>query len=395
MNKTEKVSLTKYNIEIAIRDYFRYTTQKTVQHNISKIFIDNLANSSVAAKEELRNLFRQSPHWNETLDALILDTQRIKEPNGVAISRLAHTILRPAMYNTHDFFKSSTILLAIRYFSDVNAIPDAKAIYLDALNEIAPKAYAPGKKKSRIFMALCSALGVADMSANSEFQKNFAKLADELNEKTTPIKLFVSLNPAHFLTMSNPKDDRRGDCLTSCHSLNDTKTDYNGGCTGYARDEVTMIAFTTNDPNTKETLNNRKITRQLFMYKPHNGVLLQSRMYNTHYNDEFEYDNNLYRSLIEQEIACCEHVPNDWKSMPYQDNKDIQLDRHYRFGGFPDWLCSTNKITLSINDSYKTTADNFIIGNAGLCIACGQPTRQENGLYCTDCKIKQIQRSIA
>ena len=39
--------------------------------------------------------------------------------------------------------------------------------------------------------------------------------------------------------------------------------------------------FTVADPADKETLNNRKTTRQVFAYKPGNGLLLQSRMYNT------------------------------------------------------------------------------------------------------------------
>lgn len=72
--------------------------------------------------------------------------------------------------------------------------------------------------------------------------------------------------------MSNPKGDHRGTTLTSCHSFNSTEYEYNNGCTGYARDKVSFIAFTVADPADKETLNNRKTTRQVFAYKPGNGA---------------------------------------------------------------------------------------------------------------------------
>ena len=51
----------------------------------------------------------------------------------------------------------------------------------------------------------------------------------------------MSIHPAHFLTMSNPKRDNRGSTLTSCHSFNVIDCDYNCGCAGYARDYVTLI----------------------------------------------------------------------------------------------------------------------------------------------------------
>jgi|GEM_PF-3698475 len=35
--------------------------------------------------------------------------------------------------------------------------------------------------------------------------------------------LFISLNPAHFITMSNPIDDKRGETITNCHSFNRTE----------------------------------------------------------------------------------------------------------------------------------------------------------------------------
>lgn len=40
----------------------------------------------------------------------------------------------------------------------------------------------------------------------------------------------MSINPAHFITMSNPKGDVRGETLISCHSFNSSEYQYNNGC---------------------------------------------------------------------------------------------------------------------------------------------------------------------
>ncbi len=82
---------------------------------------------------------------------------------------------------------------------------------------------------------------MADEAAGSEFQKLYAQFADELSARQIGFKLYVSINPVHFLTMSNPKADSRGCILTSCHSINSTDYQYNNGCSGYARDHVSFI----------------------------------------------------------------------------------------------------------------------------------------------------------
>ena len=64
------------------------------------------------------------------------------------------------------------------------------------LKYIAPKAYRPNKKKSRIFKLICGALGVTNETVGSKFQKFYA----------------------HFVTMSNPKEDTRGNEVTVCES---------------------------------------------------------------------------------------------------------------------------------------------------------------------------------
>lgn len=274
MDMSELIERTKQNIWQAISDYGKHTDQTSVMDDCTANFVNQLASDSCYAKQELRELFSKSPVWDANLDALVINGTRTHDPDPGRIYALGTDILSEAIYRADN---SRPIYDAIRFFYDPNFEQEGIA----AIKQLAPKAYAPNKKKSRVFKALCQALGVADETAGSDFQRLYAQFADELTSKKIGFKLYVSINPAHFITMSNPKGDHRGTTLTSCHSFNSTEYEYNNGCTGYARDKVSFIAFTVADPADKETLNNRKTTRQVFAYKPGNGLLLQSRMYNT------------------------------------------------------------------------------------------------------------------
>ena len=273
-----------------------------------------------------------------------------------------------------------------RFFTEPSADEEQRDEFIEAINLLAPKAYAPGKKPSRIFKALCEALGVVDNTAGSSFQRLYAEFADELSSHKINFKLFVSLNPAHFVTMSNPKNDRRGGMLTSCHSFNSTDFDYNNGCSGYARDNCTMIAFTAADPSNPETLNNRKTTRQLFMYVPDSGLLLQSRMYNSSGGTHgAQAESKVYRDLIQREIAECENTPNLWKTQKYCGNNfNITIGEGKGFGGYPDWTYSEFAAMISIRNDHAENYENFDVGTYGLCIQCG--CEIDSKLYCKDCK---------
>lgn len=373
--------LTRGNIWTGIEDYFRHTDSSEVYDDISDAFVDRLAEDSIKSKQGLRELFRKSQGWNENLQAIVINGTKTHNPDYSLVHSLANSILRPIRWDS-DYEKCNLIERAICFFSRPN---DKTTDYIDAINILAPQAYAPRKKRSRIFKAICDSLGVTDLSAGSEFQRLFAQFADELSTRKIDFKLFMSINPAHFLTMSNPKDDNRGSTLTSCHSFNVTDYDYNCGCSGYARDDVTFIVFTASDPNNSETLNNRKTTRQLFMYKPDNGLLLQSRLYNTGggtYGAQAE--SKLYRDLVQREISSLEGVPNLWKTEKYCDNKhNVCISRGSGFGGYVDWVYPKFDAKISIRADHEHNFENFKVGAYGLCISCG--CEISNGLYCSDC----------
>ena len=388
MNMHDKIELTKRNIHTAINDYWKHTCLGTeIRNDISDDFINALAYDSCYAKQDLRNMLRKSPAWNEELDAVIINGTTTHDPDYNRIYRMAIRIVEPALNKTQeeDINKFNDIFIALNIFSS-NATPSPETI--EAINRIAPRAYAPGKKLSRIFKAFCVALGVADESPNSDFQRKFAQIADEMSSKKIPFKLYLSINPAHFITMSNPKNDNRGSCLTSCHSFNSGEYEYNNGCSGYARDSVTMIAFTVSDDNSPETLNNRKTTRQLFMYQPGNGLLLQSRMYNTRGGTHgAQAESVLYRDLVQREISRCEDAVNLWDTCKYYGNdKGVAIDAHCEFGGYADWDYEEFHPIISIRKDHAGDFRNFIVGRAGLCISCGEETENCDGLTCRSCR---------
>lgn len=385
MEAKEKIRLAEENIRQALRDYGRHTSKTEVLQDVSDAFIMRLAEDNYYAKQELRELFRKSPVWNEELDALVINGTRTHDPDYTRIKDLAWRILEyPSRTLSYEAY--CNIKKAICFFSEPNLDEEGKAEAIAAIKALAPKAYAPGKKPTRIFRALCMALGVNDETCE-RFSYLYAQIADEMTSHKIDFKLFVSLNPAHFITMSNPKHDDRGSTLTSCHSFNSTEYPYNNGCSGYARDNYTFIVFTVVDPTNAETLNNRKNMRQIFCYKPGNGVLLQSRLYNDAggtYREQAE--SKVYRDLVQREISALEEQPNLWQTFKYCGNGKIKLHSGYGFGGYEDWTYEDFCAKVSIRADHENDYKPFEIGTYGLCISCGCETSE--GLYCEECNDK-------
>ncbi len=384
MEMQEIIRQAEANIRQAVRDYGEHTYQKTVLEDISDAFIERLAEDSSYAKQGLRELFSKSPVWDANLDALIINGTRTHDPDHQRIRDLARRILRVPLLAA-DPDKCRLILDVIDFFPHPDYKDDREA-GIRAMDKLAPKAYKPGKKLSRVFKAIRVELGVADETAGSEFQHLYAQFADELTARKIGFKLFVSINPAHFLTMSNPKRDERGQCLTSCHSLNSTEYEYNCGCTGYARDDVSFIVFTVDDPADPETLNNRKTTRQIFAYKPGNGVLLQSRMYNTSGGVYGAVeDSKLYRDLVQREISALEGAPNLWKvsDSTSQTGRSLVF-KGSGFGGYPDWEFENFDGKVCVRFDHADDCESLVIGTWGLCVRCGEEIN--DGMYCKDCR---------
>ena len=392
MDIEKVIAQSEENIRQAIRDYAAHTSQTDVLDDVSDKFIHRLAEDNAYAKKELRELFSQSPVYDSKLDALVINGTRTHDPDPDRIVALARDILVGACGTPlpdGSTFSSNQMRSVAYFFSGDYSNEGERNEYLDVIQRIAPKAYKEGRKPSRIFKQVCQALGVADETAGSRFQRLYAQFADELTTRKIGFKLFVSLNPAHFITMSNPKHDGRGNTLTSCHSFNSTEYEYNNGCTGYARDKWSFIVFTVDDPSVPETMNNRKTTRQIFAYKPGNGLLLQSRMYNTSggvYGAA--EDSKLYRDLVQREISALEDEPNLWKTRLCLDDDDYVYNNCITvgigFGGYRDWEYKDFDAHISIRDDHADDYEPLKIGTWGICVVCAEENK--DGVYCSDCE---------
>ena len=395
--KESKEEQLERQIKDALSAYARYAEDGDNLNeieNASDNFVKRLARGAARAKEPLRVMMRKSPAWDEGLDAWVINGNRTHEPDVKKVARWLEELFFPIMYKEvapSIKFIISQYWWAIRNFFS----PDFEQYKDDIIaifNSIDKKIYAEGKKKSKVLRALLAHYGLWDELAHSDCQKYFALVADELSTKKIDYKLYVSINPAHILTMSNPHCDSRGAMMVSCHSLN-SEYSYKNGCVGYARDCISFIVFTVKDDEDMDNLYTRKTSRQMFFYEPESGVLLQSRMYKTMGNDGPSYGgvngydelSTEYRHLIQKEIAFCEGVPNLWeKPRKYVDNElDIKFNSDYGFGGYEDWIYRDFSPILSVRKDWDKEKKTFTIGEYGLCFSCGDECRE--GLLCNDC----------
>ena len=362
--------------------------------NPSDDFVKRLANEAAESKEPLREMMRKSPAWDEALDAWVINGNRTHEADYKKIEKWLDRLFQSIFYEKIGGpieFVFTNQWWAIDTFFGPDFEKDKDKV-IEALNDIDKRIYAEGKKKSKVLRALLAHYGLWDETAHSYCQKYFALIADELAAKRIDYKLYVSINPAHILTMSNPHYDSRGSMMVSCHSLN-SEYKYRNGCIGYTRDNISLIAFTVKDDEDMDNLYTRKTSRQMFFYEPESGVLLQSRMYKTMGNDGPSYGgvdgydelSTEYRHLIQKEIAYCEGVPNLWeKPRKYVDNElNINFGSHYGFGGYEDWTYSGFSPILSVRKDWDKEKKTFTIGKHGLCFSCGNICCE--GIQCDDC----------
>ena len=395
----EVTTINARNIRIGLADFGAHTYCHEVIEDITDAFIDRLAEDSAHAKKGLREIFRRVKGWNEDLQAIIINGNKTHDPDWENVRGLLAEITRDyknALYVKADFTAVYTFRSALDVFRHADGAEIE--VNLAALKKLAPHAYRKNRPLHRCFREFCKAIGIYDDTAGSQFQRLYAQYADEMKSKKIDFKLFVSINPAHFLTMSNPRNDERNrnntPMLVSCHTLNNGDSSYNVGNAGYARDDVTFIVFTASDPDNPETLNNRKTTRQLFMYKPQGGLLLQSRMYDTYGGTlGAQADSALYRDLIQRAISEGENAVNMWKTTNY-DESGFQIQEGYGFKGYCDWLeFSGSTIKISVrSDKAAFYADRrnryepFTVGTHGLCVNCGEEIESDiDGHQCLNC----------
>ena len=168
----DKINLAIRNIRKAISDYGLHTSKKTVIEDISEDFVSRLARDNYWRKFELRALFRRSPHWNEDLDCLILEGVRECEPDYHRIEYLLDQLFVEQLDHVRYTKRYKLLTSALCWFtlngSESEFIKEER---LNALKAIAPKAWAPNKRITRVLYSLCVALGVN--TSSSEFKRIF------------------------------------------------------------------------------------------------------------------------------------------------------------------------------------------------------------------------------
>ena len=187
-----------------------------------------------------------------------------------------------------------------------------------------------------------------------------------------------------------------GETMISCHP-------FKNGCVGYARDSVTMIAFTASDDKKPETLNNRKTNRQLFMYKVGNGVLLQSRLYTTCRDNSYggvecdecgwEYDEDdlteAYNADGERVLVCDDCLLHNYfycdECETYHHNNCLAIEEHGRYICYDCARENENYFYCEDCDSYHHIDEQCWVGDDYnghyVCNDCF-----EEYSYCNDCE---------
>lgn len=358
----------------AIRDFRRAYWEHTneliaISDNISEDFIWRLACDAAKAKTALREMMVRSPHWRESLQAWVIPFETKVSVTTDAIRQMILDMWHDWEYREGLQYDWGNIRQVVEYF-----LPGGteNPRIVAAVEKILGRA--PRGKLSKVFKKISTTLGVYTTARGSVYQKReaqlFTTLAAPFENGAFQVKkkdvLYVSLNPAHWLSMSNPKGDNRGDMMTSCHSFN-SRYSTRGGCIGYARDETSLIAFTT-APGDSDALLNRKTARQVFIYK--NGALLQSRLYTSNTGESYggvyasggHWENDVFLKVIQAEIARCEKARGGWSDvvdyrnkeyLPNSNNPDnrhnlklndfgVEVFKGYEFGGYLDWEAFSN-----------------------------------------------------
>lgn len=383
----------------------------------SLCFVRRLAVDAIEAKAGLIEILSKSPYWQEDILAVRYPLPQKEEipwsKVRVSLRRyfcLEHGINEKIYRLVFSALKKTLAEISLEsgvkvYLNNEEGGAFTQEEYIEYIFTPCGRGWET-KKPSRILMACCKKLGLVDAD---NFNRWFTGISDLLSTKT-PKYLYISVNPAHFLTMSNPKEQkgRCQDVMTSCHSLNiaernrqENRDDctYAAGNSGYARDGVTMIAFTCPNGREKNSLNSLKTNRQLFHYE--NGVLLQNRPYTTRTNEDYGGTEDIgqfpesdqFRLAVEKVISAGLNMENKWVKKEYADYYH-KFWEHSDFRGFADWnvhrflkLCNMVYLKAIVNAFDIEEKDVLMtIGEDGLCLECGHSLScANNNPLCENC----------
>ena len=376
--KQEYIERTEKQVARMLDLYFSEENDCTEMYDdINADFPRFISDIAFEKKASLRDLFRKHPAWNEYLQSII-----VRGVNIYVDPKEQEQEISSLLEDMEEFFDLSTMVGNFTFY-DVNSfiISVFKGEENYFTEEVAGRfkgVYHKGKKPSKMARTLFEKLPKDEDLYNARaFEQVFAQLSDILNGRENRKEdIFVSINPAHILSQSNPKVDGEG-MLTSCHSLNSLEYEYNAGATGYVNDEVTFIMFTISDSDESEKSYYRKTSRMFGHYKQ--GVLMTSRLYTCDVGTcGKSVVNDSYRRVAQEVIATCLGVPNKWSFKMYNHYEtDEKFKADCGFGGYHDWQYPDFTPYLSKLKNYDI-GGTFNIGGKSICMGCLKP----NNEYC-------------
>lgn len=410
--------------ELAVQNYKELLNEYGYEYN--EIALGTTVNQWYNSKENLRSILSKSQYWDEEMQAIVLKEKTImrsfNEEGVIDFGNWMRKVLSGDDAPLKQFISDQIIgiLMASHMeFGDniihlewtKNQLPENIFDHIPELRE--------GQKWSRYIGQLCKSWGVNTItdiqteiyqdSNTGELHKrqkdygynhHFALLGDSCNPLAIKHKTFVlSLNLLDYLTMSFGHD------WASCHSIDKSNTrdcngnysgQYSAGTLSYGLDDVTMIAYITDELNPNRGRNIHHHYGSDVPYwkrdKEHRAVVSwgEDKLYfgRTYPDDRDNGDASIagqIREIVQQIFAECLGVSNIWVTKKGTENTSNYVGANEGNCAYDDWACY-DKCSISFLKTNGTLNTNMIyVGTYPICPTCGHTHENSDSIQCEDC----------
>ena len=325
--------------------------------SLSVKFAEEIASKGIEGKIELREWLSTFPTWDEDRQRLHTEVAVTYQPSLSTIRERYRQALRYLINSTNPecYAEYYDILIRIHYrMIDIVTGEDVASSLKDLGIKTSAKAKL-SRTMAKIFEFLVKKYKI---EVDKHFNQLLTVLYDSFKAKSDKHTLFISINPADFLSMSN------GNGWQSCHRLGG---DYASGTLSYAFDGVTLITYIAANSNHNDILT-PKLFRQV-LHITRNGIIF-SRIYgftNPTMNERIQEEIVKYLNLkLAGDANCSSEFFRTKKNAPH----------------YPDYEYVSESSIQTLKEPLNITSN--IIGSHVLCIACGE-THYESRLLCDYC----------
>ena len=359
-------------------------------HSPTNYGVDTIIDEWWERKQNLINIFRNHPNWDDDLclirltekQSRKLNIQKARESLFALTNRVTSFVYSAdgniAFKNgdpvrTH---KREVMGFILPYMESSYFTPYITDEFYGFCKENLPDAHVgKGTKLTKAMRKIFTFYGI---TTDPDFEKLFAEFADALSPYEVTRYTIISLNPCDYLTMSF------GNSWSSCHTIDkDNERGMPGGYEGihasgtisYMLDDVSFVVYVVpDDSDVSEPYLIPKICREMFHYK--DGFLIQGRLY-PDYSDETAKSN--LRATIQDIIASCTNNVNSWTFKPQTSG----IDTRTHGTNYPDYVQFDYQCTASLikpnSGFYDVSMD---IGARPICVECGKRHDLREWLNC-------------